>query len=500
MEKVTLQRKLNTFDVTNLVVGSIIGADIYVATAISARLVGPSSLLLWIIAGVMAMVIAMSFAYCVMIHPKVGGPYAYAREVSTPVIGFEVGWALLLAEWFSLAVFPVAFAQYFVALVPGVDDLGRAVLKGVFIVIILVTNLIGAKAAGRTNDVLTITKLSPLLLIVLGGMAFLLWQPSTASSNLVPFFNGDAAAYGQALVLIFWAYAGFELSTLPTNDMERPETTVPRAIVLGMLIVIVFYLLTNFVVIGAVSQTVISSSSSPLLAAAGSIFSPVPLFTNAIVLIVGVGALLSILGADESGTIGTSRLTYAMSADGLLPHALSKMSPRFGTPYLALIAICSTAFIASLIGGLTALINSSVFLLAFVYLATCISALLLARRHPETASKIRMRPSVMVAGAGLSIVLMLLVDPAIMVISLILLGVGIPIYIFFSPKKELAEVKAEFLSRESMLHRAYHQSWRFLAYPLQWLKLLYYNRTGKQRALVVKDREHELEEEIVQRK
>src|SRR5881396_3473885 len=165
--------KLNTFDVTSLVVGSIIGADVYVATAIGARLVGPASLLVWILAGVMASVIALSFAYCVMYLPKVGGPYAYVRAVSGPFVGFLVGWGLLLAEWFSLAVFPVAFTQYFLSLVPGIDELGKALLKAVFIAIILSTNLVGVKTAGRVNDALTIAKLTPLLLIVVGGIAFL---------------------------------------------------------------------------------------------------------------------------------------------------------------------------------------------------------------------------------------------------------------------------------------------------------------------------------------
>src|SRR5438093_12958234 len=89
--------KLDTFDVTSLVVGSIIGADVYVATAIGARLVGPSSLLAWVLAGAMAVVIALSFSYCVMILPKVGGPYAYVKEVAGPFLGIIVSWGLLLA-------------------------------------------------------------------------------------------------------------------------------------------------------------------------------------------------------------------------------------------------------------------------------------------------------------------------------------------------------------------------------------------------------------------
>jgi APA family basic amino acid/polyamine antiporter len=465
-------RKLNTFDVTSLVVGSIIGADVYVATAIGARLVGPASLLVWVLAGAMAMVIALSFAHCVLILPKVGGPYAFVREAFNPFAGFIVGWGLLLAEWFSLAVFPVAFTQYFLFFDPGIGDLGKVLLKALFIVIILVTNLVGVKAAGRVNDGLTIAKLAPLVLIVLGGLGFLGLQPGTFGSNFAPFFTGDSLAFGRALVLIFWAYAGFELSTIPTDEVDRPAKTVPRAIVVGMLIVIGFYFLTNFVVIGSVGGSVLGSSSSPLIDAANAMFRSPVLLAGAVVLVVAVGALLSITGADESGTVGTSRLAYAMSLDGLLPKAFSRTHAKFKTPYLGLIFLCGTAFVASLLGGLTDLIASSVFLLAFVYFVTCISTILLEKKHPEVSRGLRLKRAIPLAGALFSVVLMVLVSPYLIAISLVLLAVGVPIYVFFSPRKELEDLKAAYLSAEAISRRAIQQSQRFLAYPLDKMKRL----------------------------
>jgi len=462
--------KLTTFDVTSLVVGSIIGADVYVATAIGAQLVGPASLLVWVLAGLMAMTIALCFAYCVMMVPRVGGPYAYVKQAFSPFAGFMVGWGLLLAEWFSLAVFPVAFTQYFVSLVPGIDALGQAVLKAVFIAIILGTNLVGVKAAGRVNDGLTIAKLTPLVLIVLGGLAFLGFQTPTFASNLSPFVTGNLSAFGSALVLIFWAYAGFELSTLPTDNVEEPQRTIPRAIVTGMLIVIAFYFVTNFVVVGAVSESVLSASSSPLLDAARVMFANPASLTGVIVLIVAVGALLSITGADESGTVGTSQLAYAMAIDGLLPKAFRETHSRYKTPYLGLVILCSAAYVASLIGGLTALIDSSVFLLAFAYLMTCISALILETQHRDTARRLRGRRLVPVLGAACSVVLLVLVTPIVILIALVLLGVGVPVYVFFSPKKESEELRAAFLSAEAISARAYRQSRRFLAYPLAKLR------------------------------
>ncbi|TLZ58714.1 MAG: amino acid permease [Methanobacteriota archaeon] len=462
--------KLGTFDVTSLVVGSIIGADVYVATAIGARLVGPASLVVWVLAGAMAMTIALCFAYCVMMLPKVGGPYAYVRAAVNPFVGFLVGWGLLLAEWFSLAVFPVAFTQYFLSLVPGIDELGKALLKGVFIAIILVTNLVGVKTAGRVNDALTIAKLTPLLLIVVGGIAFLGLQPGTFASNLSPFVTGDLSAFGRALVLIFWAYAGFELSTLPTDEVERPGKTIPRAIVIGMLIVIAFYLFTNLVVMGAVGGVALGVSTSPLIDAAHAMFGAPILLTNAVVIVVGVGALLSITGADESGTVGTSRLAYAMSIDGLLPEAFSRSHSRFKTPYLGLIVLCLTAYVASLLGGLTDLISSAVFLLALVYFVTCISTILLERKHPRVSRELKGKRVIPVVGAFFSLVLMGLVNPLLIGISLILLAIGVPVYVFFSPRHELQDLKAAFWSAEAISRRAYAEGGRFLAYPLRMIE------------------------------
>ncbi len=462
--------KLTTFDVTSLVVGSIIGADVYVATAIGAQLVGPASLLVWVLAGLMAMAIALCFAYCVMMVPRVGGPYAYVRQAFSPFPGFLVGWGLLLAEWFSLAVFPVAFSQYFVSLVPGIDALGQAALKAVFIAIVLGTNLVGVKAAGRVNDGLTIAKLTPLVLIVVGGLAFLGLQTSAFVSNLSPFMTGDLSAFGSALVLIFWAYAGFELSTLPTDNVQDPQRTIPRAIVSGMLIVIAFYFVTNFVVVGAVSEGVLSASTSPLLDAARAMFASPASLTAVIVLVVAVGALLSITGADESGTVGTSQLAYAMAIDGLLPKAFRETHSQYKTPYLGLIILCGAAYVVSLIGGLAELIDSSVFLLAFAYLMTCVSALVLEKQHADVANRLRGRRLVPILGAACSVVLLVLVSPAVILISLVLLGVGVPVYTFFSPKKESEELRAVFLSAEAISERAYRQGRRFLAYPLALLR------------------------------
>jgi APA family basic amino acid/polyamine antiporter len=487
LSKVTLTRQLNAFDVTNLVVGSIIGADIYVAAALGARLLGPASILVWVLAGLMAIVIALSFSRCAAILPRVGGPYVYTRDVAGPFRGFLVGWSLLLAEWFSLAVFPVAFTQYFLSFFPGLSTTAQVLLKALFIVIVFVTNVVGVEMAGKFNDLLTIGKLGPLLLLTVAGLVFIVLWPHITLSRFQPFFVGGAVNIGQALVLIFWAYAGFELSTLPADEIQDARRTIPRAIAAGMLIVMAFYLITNFVIIANVDQAALASSPAPLTVAAANIFGIVPGLAGLGALIIAAGALISIMGADESGTIGTSRLAFAMSIDGLLPRVFSRLHSSFQTPYLGLALICSTAFVASVIGTLSDLINSSVFLLSFTYLATGISAILLARKY-----KIGSGPRETVVPAltiVFSALLMTQVSLQQIAISFVLLGIGVPVYTFFSPKSELAELKAQFLSTQAILQRAYRQQDNFLAHVLRHLDVwLIYRLKHIQRAWDVRER------------
>src|SRR5512136_1484091 len=163
MSKTELQSELTLFDVTNLVVGSIIGADIYVASAFGAGLLGPFSLVVWVVAGIIAIVIALCFAQCAALLPKVGGPYAYAHAAWGPFAGFIVGWSLWLAEWMSLAVFPVAFTRYLMFFLPDLDLISQIAVKTLFVVFLIVTNIVGVRAAVKINDLLTLIKLVPLV-------------------------------------------------------------------------------------------------------------------------------------------------------------------------------------------------------------------------------------------------------------------------------------------------------------------------------------------------
>src|SRR5439155_9501313 len=142
------------------------GSDIYIASAITAGLIGPFSLVVWIIAGLIATLLALIFAYSSYYVPKVGGSFAYVSTAFDDFYGFLAGWSMWIAEILALPVFAITFANYLQYFIP-LNFPQQLLVKGAFLFGLTSVNIFGVKAAGRLNDVLTIIKLSPLLLIVI---------------------------------------------------------------------------------------------------------------------------------------------------------------------------------------------------------------------------------------------------------------------------------------------------------------------------------------------
>jgi len=453
------RQKLNAFDVTNLVIGSIIGADIFIASGIASGIIGPFSIFVWVIAGIFAIVIALAFAQLSHIIPKAGGPYIYAKRAFGNFPGFITGWSLWLAEWSALAVFPVAFSTYVQFFFP-LNWWQDIAVKFLFILFLTATNYFGIRSAGKMNDILTIGKILPLFILMILGALFLFSHQESALQNYSPLLPLGLAGFGSALVLIFWAYAGFELATIPSNEIDNPKKTIKKAIITGMGIVMVFYLSINVIIIGMNDWQSLAADKTPLVSSSEKISSWLGI--SMLGFLIWIGALLSISGSDESGTIGTSRLGYAMAADGLFPRAFAKLHPKYKTPYVSLIFQNITAFLASAVGGITSIISFSVFCLSFVYLVTCLSGL-----------KLRAGKWMPIAGAAISLYLITQIGFIPMLVAAALLLLGVPFYIFLSPKKELEEAKALLLSEEYLLMKRVHTEERFLGHVFKHVRKLF---------------------------
>ncbi|TAL46738.1 amino acid permease [archaeon] len=447
-----LKRTLSSFDLTNIVVGSIVGSDIYIASAITAGLIGPLSMVVWIVAGIAATLIALVFAYSSYYVPKVGGSFAFVSTAFDDFYGFLAGWSMWIAEMLALPVFAITFTNYLQSFVQ-LDALQNILVKGLFLFGLTFINIIGVKVAGKVNDALTLIKLSPLLLIIIAGLVSFAYNPSFIS-NYSPLDPLGWENFGTALVLVFWAYAGFELGTLPASEVNNPKKTIPQSIITGMVIVMFFYLLTNFVVYGSVNWQQLSQTSVPLVLVGAALLGAVG------IAIMSLGALASVSGSDESGILGTARLSYAMSIDGLFPKIFSKVHPKYHTPYMALILQGIIAFALSILSSIAGLISFSVFNLSFSFLLTCLAFVVLKKRKEGKLHGQNILPWL-----GLAICIYLLYSTTLFdkVIGSMLILAGIPLYVFFSPKVDMHHLKRMFLSEEAILARRLERKEKFLA-------------------------------------
>ncbi|HYA60991.1 MAG TPA: amino acid permease [Candidatus Acidoferrum sp.] len=474
MDKASKSQKLDFFDVTNLVVGTAIGADIYVITALGCGYLGPANLVAWIVGGAIAIIFALIFAECAALIPNVGGAYAYAREAWGNFTGFVVGWGLWIAEVAALAVMPVAFVRYLTFFIPSLTWIQGVPIKVLFVVVFTYVNIRGTKLAGRTNDVLTIAKVSPLLLLIIMGLVYLGAHPAQTYSNFIPFAPLGYSNFAPALILAFWAYTGFELAVVPSNEIDNPQITIPKAMIIGMTIVIFVYILTNFVAIGAINWTTLQFDQAPLASAGSVVLSYTPALAVIGGTILGIGALLSISGYDESGTLATARLSYAISIDGLFPKFFSQIHPKYGTPYKSILAQSAIALFASLIGGLSQLIVFATFNLAFVYLVTSsVVFVLREKRKPEVGQTVVEKmtgPIIPITGILLSAYMLLICGTTTIFFGIITILIGVPIYVAHTPRTEMETLKKEFYSTEAILSRVSRTQKVFLGYLLKLLR------------------------------
>jgi basic amino acid/polyamine antiporter, APA family len=422
-----MRAELGLLDCTLLVVGAVIGADVYIVAAMGSSFLGPAQIVAWLAAGILAAVIALAFVQCASAEPDVGGTYAYARKAFGPVAGFVAGWALYLGEWVALPVFPIAFANYLGTFLPGADGLVLRAVSVLFVAGITVVNLAGIRSGARTNDALTIAKLVPLGLLVVAGALFVTTRTDLAGSHFTPFLPRGWDGFGSAVVVIFWAYAGFELAVLPAGEVRTPRRTLPRALVLGMGIASAAYLLVSGAVVVALPSDEVAKSTRPLADTMAALLTGMG-WPGAIgPALMSAGAIISIAGVCDVFMLAVARLSFAMARDGFFPQPFARLS-RGGTPWVGLVFQGLCAAIGVVLADIRSLIDAAVFFLGICYLATALASLrIIATERTRRLHVPLLRPLLVAACAG-SIYLSAQTPPPVIVAGLAVLAAGIVVF------------------------------------------------------------------------
>lgn len=386
-----LIRGLGRWDFTAVVINTIIGAGIFGLPARVYAQIGSYSLVAFVACAIIVALIVLCYAEVSSRFSATGGPYLYARETFGSAVGFEVGWLYWIVRVATFAANCNLLVTYLGFFIPGANEGPlRIILVTAIVLIITVVNLAGIRESAVMTNIFTVGKLVPLLIFAVVGMFFI--QPANFNFNAVP----EYSSFSSAVLLLIYAFVGFEASVVLSGETREPSKTIPFGLIVGLGVVAVFYILIQIVSIGTLSG--LATSERPLADAAASFLGPLGAG------LITAGALISIFGNLNVGVLASTRMLFAMSEQRDLPPVFERTHHRFKTPYIAIIATAVVILILTIQSNFLTAVAIATITRLLVYATTCLALPILRRSERGPAP---FTVPFGIAAAGLSILLII---------------------------------------------------------------------------------------------
>ena len=455
--EVTLTRRLTLFDSMMIVVTGTIGASIFITPADVLRAVPDPrfALLLWVVAGLITLLAGLACAELGAMFPEAGGQYVFIREAYGSIPAFLYGWVLFTAgSSGALAAMAIAFALFLGQAFPALSaeqvlwsahpfgfplSLDRGTLIAVISMVVLTAvNLRSVKLAARLQNATAVAYLVAVVAIVVTG--FLAghgsWQHFTpaganASEAVTPGISLQGA--GVAMIALLWSFDGWEFLSWVGGEIKDPHRNLPLALITGILLVIVTYLLVNAVFLYALPSARLMASKAPADAVMTALFSGdvgrwVALFI----------ALIS-LGSASVVTLGGARIYYSMACDGVFFPGMTRIHPRWHTPVTSLLAQCAWVVLLILTARYDQLYTCFVFMMTLTYVLTVGAVFVLRHTQPDRPRPYRCTgypwlPLVYLLIATTFVISTLLARPRESAAGIGMALLGIPLYLHWRRK------------------------------------------------------------------
>ncbi|MDF2771103.1 MAG: steT [Geminicoccaceae bacterium] len=421
------------FSAALLVVGGIIGSGIFFTAAETARALPTAGLvfLVWAVGGIVALAGALTYAELGAMMPDAGGAYVYIRDGFGKLPAFLYGWmALLSIGTGALAAVALGFAGYagrFVDIAPFGGQVGVAAAT---ILLLTATNYFGIKPGAIVQNVLAVAKIAALAALILGGLV--LWTTlgaPVAVPDAPPPRESLAAGLATAFVAVLFTIGGWQQMNMVAGEIRDPARTIPRALTLGIGIVITCYLGANAVYLRALgrdglaaSTAVAADTATRLVGSAGGTF-------------ITIAAMLSILGFVNVVILATPRIFFAMAKDGVFLEAAARVHPRFGSPHISVLIMGGWAIALLLLtrGEIGALLSGVVFADWIFFGLGAASVFALRRSRPDAPRPYRawgypVVPGFFVVAAVFGIVSAYVAAPRTSLLGTAILAAGVVVY------------------------------------------------------------------------
>ncbi|MBT8396775.1 MAG: amino acid permease [Gemmatimonadetes bacterium] len=437
-----------------VVVGGIIGAGIFINPYIVAqRLDSPGWVLsAWVVGGLVAMAGALTFAELGVVHPKAGGHYAYLREAFHPLLGFLYGWALLfMIETGAIAAVSITFAEYTLRLLgrEGVNALPLAVAA---IVVVGGINALGVKPGSRVLNILVVLKVLALALLIGFGMLMpvspgeaLLGAAGAADRSLDVALEASSSggglrlavfAMGAALVPVMFSFGGWQNVNYVAEEIKNPKRNLPRSLILGTAVVVLIYVLVNWVYLRTLGHGGLAGTLTPAADAARVTMGPMGDRFLALTISVSTFGFLNLT------MLAPTRVYYAMARDGVFFSGVSRLHPRFRSPTRAIFLQTGLALVLVFWKDYAQLVDYVVFA-DWIFFGLAGASLFVFRKRiplatrPEGTFKTPgypVIPALFTAVAIYIVVSSIVTDPGGSVLGILLLASGIPAFLFWTSR------------------------------------------------------------------
>jgi len=325
------EKKLGYWDGAALIFSNVVGVGIFTTPGIVAKSIQQESLfiLAWVIGGVFAFVGALAYSELSSFYPKAGGEYIYLKKAFGRLVGFLSGWTSFVAGFSgAIAASAMGFGLYLNRLTPG--DTNETVVAIVLILLISIIHILSVKSGSKFHYWLGGLALIAILLLIVAGFSidFDSHQPLTFSKST----SSNSSGFLLAMIPILFTYSGWNAAVYVAEEIRHPERNMLKSLLLGTLLVIVIYVLLNFLFINTLGIAGISESIEVGYEMGEQLLGDFGFWVITIII------LLALLSSVSAMIMAGPRIYFAMSRDGLFPKSIRQIHTRYKTPYLSIIA------------------------------------------------------------------------------------------------------------------------------------------------------------------
>jgi APA family basic amino acid/polyamine antiporter len=408
-------------------VGLILGAGIYVLIGEAAGLAGNSMWISFLLGTVVAIFAGLSYAELSALYPKAAAEYTFVKNAfKNHFFGFIIGWLTAITSIIVAATVALGFGGYLTQFVDLPITIGAILLIG----ILSIVNFIGIKESAWANTIFALITAAGLVLIIFLGFIIEPVEP-------VDYFEAPNGTTGiiLAFVLIFFAFIGFEDMANVAEEVKRPRKTIPRAIILSVVITGGIYVLVSLSVVRILNWEELAASSAPLADVAHSVLGINGSVTLSLIALFATASTVLIT------LVAGARILYGMAKSNSLPQILGRIHPKTKTPWIAVIVILITSIGFSFVGDIVIIANIVVFAVVITFAAINLAVIVLRYTEPvlERPFKVPINigkfPILPLFGFGTTVYMALQFEIEIIIVGIAIIGIGAIFYkIWMSPR------------------------------------------------------------------